>query len=458
MTEKNISSKLLCLKEDAVSLITDFYELTMAAGYFTSGHNPRAVFEAFIRTLPINRQFLLAAGLEQIVYYLLNIRFTPEQIDWLRSIPVFRHVDSRFWEYLVDFKFTGDLWAVPEGTVVFSNEPLLRIEAPILECQIFETYILTVLNAQTLMATKAARIVQAAQGRPVVDFGPRRAHGPQAGLFLARASYIAGCAGTSNVYAAYLLGLRPVGTQAHSWIMSFSDEQEAFRVYSEIFPENTICLIDTYDTIEGAKRAARLGKLLKGVRLDSGNIIELSKKVRRILDDAGLKDVKIVVSSDLNEYVIDEILRAGAPVDLFGVGTDMATSKDCPALSIVYKLVAIEDDRGKLRPVRKLSSDKITYGGAKQIFRNYDPESGKCSSDTIACADEELEGKRLLVKIIENGRLVAPLPSLSDIREYAGSQIRSLPSHLLSLRGSAYYPVRLSERLVRINEVDDRAD
>ncbi len=436
-------------REDSLGLMTDFYELTMAGGYFTAKHNPRAVFEAFVRALPTNRQFLLALGLEQLVHYLLNIRFTDDQINWLRSMKVFDRVDPLFWDYLRGFKFTGDLWAVPEGTIIFANEPVVRIEAPLIECQLFETYLLTTLNIQTIIATKSARIVHAARGRPVIDFGARRAHGPQASLLAARASYIAGCFGTSNTYAAYLLGLQPLGTQAHSWIMSFEDEEKAFRIYADIFPENTICLIDTYDTIEGAKRSAKLGKLLRGVRLDSGNIVKLSKKVRKILDDAGLKDVKIVASSDLNEYTIEEMLRQGAPIDFFGVGTDMVTSKDAPALSIVYKLVAIEDKNGNINPVRKLSADKISVGGVKQIFREI--ISGKFEKDIIGLADENIKGEKLMVKVIENGKLIIDLPSLSQIRSYVREQLTLLPEHLFALRGQAVYPIQFSDRLMEVN-------
>ena len=434
---------------DAMGLMTDFYELTMAAGYFSLGHNPKAVFEAFVRTLPVNRQYLIAAGLEQAIHYLTNIQFGSEQIDWLKRNEVFQNVDKGFWDYLSNFKFSGDMWAVPEGTVVFANEPLVRIEGTLLECQLLETYLLTTLNIQTLVATKSARICKAAEGRAVVDFGARRAHGPHAGLLATRASYIGGCIGTSNVYASQVLGIKAVGTQAHSWIMSFESEEQAFEDYARIFPDNAICLIDTYDTIEGAKRAAKLGKRLKAVRLDSGNLVEQSKRVRKLLDDAGLVDVKIIASSDLNEYTISEMLANGAEIDFFGVGTDMVTSKDAPALSVVYKLVEIEE-KGRNKPVRKFSSDKATFGGAKQIFREVDA-NGKFTGDVVGLADESINGNPILKKVIDKGKLIAELPCLDDIRNYAMNQLDSLPVCLFSLRGNAYYPVKLSERLIEYN-------
>ncbi|NLX05637.1 MAG: nicotinate phosphoribosyltransferase [Phycisphaerae bacterium] len=437
--------------DDVLGLMTDFYELTMVAGYWSTGHMPRATFEAFVRALPPNRQYLLTAGLEQAVHYLLNLQFTGRDIDWLRSLDEFRHVKPGFWNYLRAFRFDGDVWAVPEGTVIFGGEPLVRIAASLPVAQLVETYLLTTLNVQTLIATKAARICDAAEGRPVVDFGARRAHGPQAGLLAARASFIGGCVGTSNVHAARTLGIKPVGTQAHSWIMSYDDEFQAFQAYADVFPQNTICLIDTYDTMEGARTAARLGHVLKGVRLDSGDLVQLSHKVRCVLDEAGLNHVKIVGSSDLNEFTIREMLAAGARIDLFGVGTDMVTSKDQPALSVVYKLVEIEKD-GAPRPVVKLSAGKATLGGAKQLFRFHDG-SGRFCRDVLAKADETLEGgEALMVPVIHSGKLVAELPDLTAIRQRAQQQIGSLPPHLREFRGLADYPVGLSDGLRRVQE------
>jgi len=432
--------------DEVIALITDFYELTMTAGYWSLGHNPRSTFEAFVRALPENRQYMIAAGLEQAVHYLLNLRFTSEQISWLKSQETFNHVEGGFWEYLGQFRFRGDVWAVPEGTVIFPNEPVVRASGDLLECQLVETYLLTALNVQTLVATKASRICWAAQGRPVVDFGARRAHGPQAGLFAARASFIGGCAGTSNVHAAKVLNIPAVGTQAHSWIMSFPSEQEAFDAYANVFPENTICLIDTYGTLDGARRAARLGKILKGVRLDSGDLVKLSREVRKILDQAKLNDVKIVASSDLNEYTITELLARGAEIDFFGVGTDLVTSKDAPALSIVYKLVEVADSSGKIKPVVKFSADKATLGGAKQTFRRVD-DRGQFCGDVVGLADEHLEGQPLMQQVIANGQLISDLPGLEAIRNYACEQLSALPPHLREVRGRGYYPVELSEKL-----------
>ncbi len=445
-------AKSLFPPQEAMGLMTDFYELTMAGGYFTLGHNPKACFEAFVRTLPTNRQYLVSAGLEQAIHYLLNIRFGSRQIDWLRNNEVFKNVDKGFWDYLSDFRFSGNVWAVPEGTVIFANEPLIRIEGTLLECQLLETYLLTTLNIQTLVATKASRICRAAQGRAVVDFGARRAHGPHAGLLATRASYIGGCVGTSNVYAARVLGIKALGTQAHSWIMSFDSEEQSFENYANVFPDNAICLIDTYDTIEGAKRAARLGDRLKAVRLDSGDLVRQSKQVRKLLNEAGLEDVKIIASSDLNEYTISEMLARGAEIDFFGVGTDLVTSKDAPALSVVYKLVEIERD-GRMRPVRKFSSDKATFGGSKQVFRKI--EKGKFAGDIIGLADEEIDGELLSEKVISKGELIAELPSLDDIRSYTQSQLDSLPEHLFELRGNAYYSVKLSDKLIEYNQKDN---
>lgn len=432
--------------DEVIGLITDFYELTMSAGYWSADHNRRATFEAFVRVLPENRQYLIAAGLEQAVHYLLNLHFTAEQIRYLRGLDAFKHVETGFWDYLGRFRFGGDLWAVAEGTIIFAGEPVVRVQGSLIECQLVETYLLTSLNIQTLVATKASRVCFSARGRPVIDFGARRAHGPQAGLLAARASYIGGCVATSNVYAAKTLGIRPVGTQAHSWIMSFDSEQAAFEAYAEVFPENTICLIDTYDTAEGARRAVKLGRLLKGVRLDSGDLVKLSGQVRRILDEAGLADVKIVASSDLNEYTIREMLDRQAPIDLFGVGTDMVTSKDAPALSIVYKLVEIADSGGDLRVVSKFSAEKATLGGAKQVFRRLD-EKGKFCGDVVGLANEQIEGERLLWQVIAEGRLVGECPTLEAVRKRASEQLARLPSHLRELRGTAYYPVEFSARL-----------
>ena len=433
--------------DDTVGMITDLYELTMAGGYFSLRHNPQATFELFVRALPQNRHYLLFAGLEQVIHYLQNLRFGDQQIDWLKEQDVFEHVDPEFFNFLREFRFTGQLHALPEGTVIFANEPILRLTGSLLETQILETYLLTAVNFQTLVASKAARICHASEGRTVIDFGTRRAHGPQAGLLAARASFIGGCGGTSNVRAAEVLGIPMVGTQAHSWIMSFDSEQQSFEAYAKVYRRATTCLIDTYDTLGGAARAAKLGPLLKGVRLDSGDLVQLSKQVRRILDRAGLEQVKIIASSDLNEYTIKEMLDRGAAIDIFGVGTDMVTSKDAPALGIVYKLVEIARGARGVEPVIKLSTDKGSVGGAKQVYRQY--VEGVMAGDIISLADERCEGQALLRAVIQGGQLVAKLPTLSEIRDRAAQQLGQLPAGLLELRGSPYYRVQYSPGLAR---------
>ena len=325
-----------------------------------------ATFELFVRTLPKNRSYLIVAGLEQVLHYLTHVRFSSESIHYLRSLPVFHPVSNNFFEYLKNFSFSGTLYAMPEGTVAFAGEPLLRVTAPIVEAQIVETYLLSTINFQTSIATKASRIVYAARGRDVIDFGTRRAHGPQAGVLAARACFLGGCNGTSNVFAAFKLGIPAVGTIAHSWVMAFENELNSFCKFHETFPDNTLLLIDTYNTLIGAKHAAMIGKKLKGVRIDSGDLINLSKEVRKILDGEGLHHVRIVGSGDLNEERIDELMRNAAPIDSFGVGTEMVTSKDAPALGGVYKLVEQEHE-GKSIPRMNFSEDKITYPSNKHL-------------------------------------------------------------------------------------------
>jgi nicotinate phosphoribosyltransferase len=442
-------------EDRALGLMTDFYELTMAAGYWSVDHNPRATFEVFARSQPLNRQYLLVAGLEQAVHYLRHLRFSGEDIDWLRGLPAFGRVRPGFWEYLAGFKFNGDAWAVPEGTVLFAGEPMMRVTGAMAECQLLETYLLTTLNAQTLFASKAARICWSAAGRSVVEFGARRAHGPQAGLLAARATYIGGCSGTSNVLAAKLLGIPAVGTQAHSWVMSFASEVEAFEKFAEVFPDHNVSLIDTYDTIEGVKNAIKAGRKMQGVRLDSGNLYDLSVAVRRILDEAGMAEVKIVASSDLNEFTIRDLLGRGAPLDMFGVGTDMVTSKDAPAISIVYKIVEVADEAGKVKPVRKFSSEKATLGGAKQIFRRFG-EDGRMAGDTLGLAGERLAGEPLMVPVIEKGNLITELPAIRAIRARAENQLSKLPEHLHELRGNGYYPVSVSDKLQEYQKLAER--
>jgi nicotinate phosphoribosyltransferase len=407
-------------------LLTDLYELTMAAGYFEAGKTAeRATFELAIRRLPPHRNYVLAAGLPQIVDYLLNLSFTDEEVDYLRGLPQFRLVSPRFFEYLRGVRFTGDLFAVPEGTPLFAGEPALVIRAPIVEAQIPETYVLSAFTFPSLIASKAARMVEAAGGRPVVEFGTRRAHTPEAGVLGARAAFLGGCAGTSNTLAGMRYGIPAMGTSAHSWVMSFAGEREAFRQLQRVLGDGAIQLIDTYDTLEGARRAAELGRPLWGVRIDSGDFLALSRQVRAILDEAGLTDARIMASGDLDEYSIRDLLAAGAPIDAFGVGTQLATSADAPAMSAIYKLVEV-DILGIQRFTAKYSEDKTSAPGAKQIFRDV-------ARDVIARSGECGKGEALLRPVLLGGRLVEPLPSLEQARQRAAESIAKLGPALRQL-------------------------
>src|ERR1043166_5288826 len=319
----------------------------MAAGYFVHGlARQRATFELWVRRLPVCRNYLITAGLEQAVHYLEHLSFAPEQIEYLRRHRAFQNVQAEWFEHLKQFRFTGDVWAIPEGTVIFAGEPLMRITAPLEEAQVIETYLITTITYQTMVASKAARVATVARGRDVFDFGSRRAHGPQAGLLAARAAYIGGCVGTSNAEAGRLLDIPTLGTQAHAWIMAFGDEQDAFRRFAQVFPQSATLLIDTYDTAQGVRNALASGAAMQAVRLDSGDLLALSREVRQILDQAGRSDVKIVASGDLNEYKIDDLLAQGAPIDAFGVGTELVTSRDDPSLGMVYKLVEQQTAEG----------------------------------------------------------------------------------------------------------------
>jgi nicotinate phosphoribosyltransferase len=432
-------------QERALGLLTDLYELTMAAGYHAHGMADQvATFELWVRRLPECRNYLVAAGLEQAAHYLTHLSFSSEQIDYLRRHPAFANVPASWFERLAAFQFDGDLCAIPEGTIVFAGEPLLRVTAPMMAAQLVETYLITTITMQTLIASKAARVASAAGDRAVIDFGSRRAHGPQAGLLAARSSYIGGCQGTSNTEAARILDIPAVGTQAHSWVMAFGDEIEAFRAFGQTFPSASTMLIDTFDTLQGARNALAAGVPLQAVRLDSGDLGELSKAVRKILDDAGRTDVQIVASGDLNEYRIRDLLAAGSPIDVFGVGTELVTSRDDPSLNTVYKLVEQETPEGPVGRF-KLSTAKKTYPYAKQIFRTYG--DGQFRGDVIARATEKLDGEALLTPVLEHGRLLAPLPSVQQCQKRFLEQRRQLPPEFLSLERSAPYPVRVSDEL-----------
>jgi nicotinate phosphoribosyltransferase len=430
-------------------LLTDLYQLTMAAGYFNAGkHAESATFELFFRRLPRYRNYVLAAGLAQAVDYLLNLKYTDQEIDYLRGLPQFRRVSPDFFDALRGLRFTGDLFAIPEGTPIFANEPFLTVRAPLIEAQIVETYLLASIGFQSLVATKASRMVEVAGGRAVVDFGARRAHSPEAGVLAGRASYIGGCIGTSNTETGYRYGIPVFGTAAHSWVQSFESETEAFERLQTLLGDATAYLIDTYDTIEGARTAAALGQPLWGVRLDSGNLVELSREVRKILDRAGLQGAKIMATSDLNEYKILEFAAAGAPIDAFGVGTDLATSADSPSLGVVYKLVELNG-----RFTAKFSEDKHTLPGAKQVFRFATHDVIACSWECLGCGPDEPEAKALLRPVVLGGKLIEPLPAATAARDYAAESIKKLPTAVRSLFDTGQeYRVEQSHELMALYE------
>jgi nicotinate phosphoribosyltransferase len=427
-------------------LLTDLYELTMAAGYFAAGRqNDIGTFEFTIRRLPRNRDFVVAAGLHKAVEYLLNLSFEADEIAYLRSLENFRNAPPAFWDYLRNFHFGGDVFAAPEGTVLYEGQPVLNIRAPLIEAQIPETYLLSAITFETLIASKAARIAHEAQGRDVIEFGTRRAHTPEAGVLAARAAYIGGCAGTSNALAGYRFGIPVMGTAAHSWVMSFESEAEAFRELQRLIGERTVQLIDTYDPIEGARVAARLGSPLWGVRLDSGDLVGLSREVRRILDNAGLRDTRIMASGDLDESKIAAIVVDGAPIDAFGVGTELSTSGDAPSMGAIYKLVEIKRD-GETRYTAKQSTAKNTLPGAKQLFRY--PEY-----DLLALQSECASGaEAVLQPVVIAGRLISPLPSVEEIRRNAQASLEVWPSRNRHTRHSLQL-ARLEEevRAVQVN-------
>jgi len=386
----------------------------MAAGYWMAGKvDETATFELFVRRLPPRRDYLVVCGLEQALEYLAGLRFQDREIEYLRGLPQLAGAPEGFWDYLSEFRFRGDVFAVPEGTVMFPGEPLLTVRASLIEAQIPETYLLSTIGFQTVIASKAARILNAAAGRDVVEFGSRRAHAPEAGCLAGRAAFVAGCAGTSNVEAGMRFGVPVFGTAAHSWVLSFEQEREAFRRLQELLGGRTVQLIDTYDTTEGARLAAELGRPLLGVRLDSGDLLKLSLEVRGILDTAGMQDVKIMATNDLDEDTIGALVAAGAAIDMFGVGTSLATSFDAPALSAVYKLVEIEG-----RYPAKLSEGKVTLPAAKQVFRFEDLDVVGLQSDPTPTGSEPL-----LREVVSDGVAIQGQRTLSEVRDYAKSQI-----------------------------------
>ena len=443
------TSSTLPLTPQELGLFTDLYELTMAQAFYRQGMFAPASFSLFIRQYPPHRGYLVSAGLEDVLDYLEGLRLGEESIEYLRSTGIFT---SDFLDYLRGLRFTGSVRAIPEGRLYFANEPVLEITAPIIEAQLAETFIINQVNFQTLLATKAARCVWAAQGRGLADFASRRTHGTDAALKMARCSYIAGFQSTSNVLASQRYGIPPAGTMAHSFISSFPSEVEAFRAYAETFPNRTILLLDTYDTtagawnaVEVAKEMEEAGNRLVAVRLDSGDFRQLSSQVRRILDQVGLEYVKILASGGLDEYELDSLVQAGAPIDLFGVGTRVGVSGDAPYSDMVYKLVEYDG-----RPVTKLSVGKAYPPGRKQGYRLRRPD-GVFDRDIVALEDEGLPGgEPLLQPVMANGRRVAPNPSLEEIRQRFIEDFAALDQHHKRLRNPPAYPVTFSNRLNRL--------
>jgi len=432
-------------------LLTDLYELTMAAGYFQTGFDARATFEVFVRHLPPHRNYLVTAGLEQALEFLENVSFAPDEIDFLRQHPMFRRIRREFFEYLTGFHFTGDVWAMPEGTLAFPGEPVMRVTAPIIEAQIMETFLLATLSYQTMIASKAARIFSAAQGRQVVDFSARRAHGGPASLLSARAAEIGGCLGTSNTLAGQLFGIATYGTQAHSWVMAHENEAGAFEAFLDTFPEGSVLLVDTYNVRNAVKKIIAKGRRPAGIRLDSGDLTADSCWARRALDRAGWKDVKIFASGDLDEYRIEEMLGEGAALDAFGVGTALGTPGDAPHLNLIYKLVEVERG-GKIREAAKFSHAKATYPGRKQVFRRVSAK-GAFGGDTIALADEPPNGDQpLLVEVMRSGRRTGPVEPVSALRERCIASLARLPQKYRQINGTAVYPVRYTKRLTAMRD------
>jgi len=438
-------------------LLTDLYQLTMLEGYFEAGMTETAVFELFVRKLPPSRNFLVAAGLEQVVHFVENLRFGDAELQWLEQSRLFR---PGFVARLADLRFTGDIHAMPEGTVFFPNEPLLRVTAPMPEAQLLETRVLNLVHYETLVASKAVRAVLAAPGKKLVDFGLRRAHGAEAGLLAARASYLAGFDGTATVLAAPAFGIPVFGTMAHSFVEAHDDESEAFADFARAFPDNAVLLIDTYDTLAGArnaiavaKRLSRHGIKIRGVRLDSGDLAALSRQVREELDLGGLTDTTIFASGNLDEYRVRDLVAAGAPIDGFGVGTSLVTSSDAPYLDAVYKL---QEYAG--RPRRKRSTGKATWPGRKQVYRVGDAQ-GMFVHDVVTLEDDLREGDPLLVPIMEDGRRIVPPPDPAAIRARAAGELARLPAALRGLEEADMpYPVEIAPPLAALADAVDRAN
>ena len=470
-----------------LTLLTDLYQLTMMQGYFNNDtNNHEVVFDLFYRNNPSKNGYAICAGLSQTIEYIKNLSFSDEDIDYLASLNTFQ---DEFLEYLRGFKFTGDIYAIPEGTVVFPMEVLMRVKAPIFEAQFVETALLNMINHQSLIATKAARVVKAAEGDPILEFGLRRAQGPDAGIYGARAAMIGGCAGTSNVLTGQMFNVPVSGTHAHSWVMSFDEEIEAFRAYAKLFPDKCILLVDTYDTLEsGVPNAIKVFDEMKasglemksyGIRLDSGDLAYLSKKARQMLDAAGHKDAIISASCDLDEMLIADLKRQGAKITLWGVGTNLITSSDCPAFGGIYKLAAEIGKDGIEIPKIKISDnpEKVTNPGVKKLVRVYDKETGKMIADIIALEHEKFDEtkslvlyetkarwkkiklkantytlRELLVPVFLNGKLVYDEPETMAIRDYAKKELDTLWEEYKRLVNPQIMQVVLSDELYELRE------
>lgn len=427
------------------ALLTDLYQLNMVQAYLESGQTGTAVFEFFVRKLPPRRSFLMAAGLEQVLELLENLRFSPDELAWLDRTGRF---GADLIDYLARFRFSGEVHAMPEGTVFFANEPILRVTAPLPEAQLVETRLINVLHFQSLIASKAARMVLLAPRKLLVDFGLRRAHGAEAGLMVARASYIAGFAGSATLLAEKVFGIPAFGTMAHSFIQSFDSESAAFEAFARARPKGLVLLIDTYDTEAAARKVVALAPKLRqqeidirGVRIDSGDLVTLSKDVRRILDDGGLAETTIFVSGGIEEEELAAFAREGAPIDGIGIGTSLATSSDVPALDCAYKL---QEYAGL--PRRKRSAGKATWPGRKQVWRRYDAD-GRMLLDVLSTQEDVHEGEPLIGPVMQDGRRIGPRPSLQEIRKHARQQLDRLPRELEVLKPSVSLPVEVAESL-----------
>ena len=469
------------MKHQNMAMLCDFYEFTMSNGYFKNGFYKRTVyFDVFFRSVPDNGGFAIAAGLEQLIDYIKELHFEDADIDYLRSKGIF---DEDFLAYLKNFRFTGDIFAVPEGTPVFPNEPILTVRAPAIEAQLIETFVLLTINHQSLIATKANRIVRAAQGRAVLEFGSRRAQGASGAVDGARAAYIGGCAGTACTLTDQLYGVPAGGTMAHAWVQMFDSELEAFRTYCELYPKNPTLLVDTYDTLRsGIPNAIEVFREKNirecAIRLDSGDISYLSKKARKMLDDAGLTDCKITVSNALDEKLIRDLMMQGAKIDTFGVGERLITSSSAPVFGGVYKLVAVEKLNGEIEPKIKVSENtaKITNPHFKKVYRYYDNESGKALADELCVWDETVDdtkphtifdpnatwktktlinftAKELLVPVFKNGECVYDCPSIQEIQAYCTEQLDCLWDEVKRFENPHNYYVDLSEQLYQIKSI-----